>query len=77
MPKTFTAQNLRQIEGLSFKVDKQGRVTGLGATVEVNYGGFGRSETLDVFPRLSPTQQAAVQSLYEQISALLTAEFLT
>ncbi|MBI4282646.1 MAG: hypothetical protein HY672_04080 [Chloroflexi bacterium] len=76
MPKTVAAQNIADIRNLRFSVDDGGTLQGLEMTVEVNYGSFGATETLDVLPKLSAAQRTAAQALYDRLKAILEEKFL-
>ena len=76
MPKTETPLNIAPIGTLRFQVNGLGRLTALEVTAEVNYGTFGRTATVNVWPKLTAAQQAAAQAFYDKARALVEAEFL-
>lgn len=75
MAKTQTAQSIAAIDSLHFTL-ASGQVMGLRVACEVNYGSFGRSEVVDIWPKLTPAQQTAARQLYDKVKTLLEAEFL-
>ena len=75
MPKTLTPQNIAAINNLRFLLFAD-QVAGIEVTCEVNYGTFGRSEVINLWPKLTSAQKTAVSQLYARIKTLLEAEFI-
>lgn len=63
MAKTVTAQSVSKPTNIKLEV-KAGVITGATADVEINYGTFGRSETVNLWATLSKEQQQALQDIY-------------
>jgi hypothetical protein len=77
MAKTLTAKNIANIGEVRFSVDKNGNLTKLEVTCEVNYGIMGMTETLDILPHLtSPDEIGKAKALYKAIKRELERIYL-
>ena len=72
MPKTIAAQNIASIGSIGFSTDQKGNLTHINASCEVNYGDFGRVETVDILPHLNLAQITAAQAFYSKLGQILT-----
>ena len=70
MPKTLTAKNIAALTNLSF-LSEGGKLTGLQATCEVNYGERGQTETIDLWPLLNTGQKLIAEQVYQTIMGKL------
>jgi hypothetical protein len=77
MAKAFTAKNIASIGEVRFEVDRDGNLTKLEVTCEVNYGTFGVTETVDILPHLkSPDKVGKAEALYKAIKRELEKYYL-
>jgi len=65
--KTVTAQSVKPITTITFNV-KAGVIVGLTSDVEINYGTFGRNETVELWNKLSKDQRSALQGIYDTLN---------
>jgi hypothetical protein len=75
MPKILTARSLSNLNNLRF-VTADGLLTGVIATVEVNYGDRGMSESIDVLPLMTVFEQEKIASVYARIVRLIEHELV-
>ena len=66
MPKTITAN--RAIIRTVRLVLEAGQVTALEADADVNYGAFGQTETIDLWPNLTVVQQGHLQAIANKVA---------
>ena len=76
MSKTFIARNIANISNLAFNVDEADKITAIEVTCEVNFGGMGLSQMVDVWSSLTAAQKMAAQSFYARLKAILKKEFI-
>ena len=76
MPKSITATKV-EVRGLSFQVDDAGVVTGLSATLGVDYGAARNSESFDLWAELTATQRTVFQTIYNKLVSRITASYIT
>jgi len=75
MPKILTARSVSNLNNLRF-VTAAGVITGVVATVEVNYGDRGMSESIDVLPLMTMLEQEKIASVYARIVRLIAHELV-
>jgi len=75
MPKIIVPQNIAAINSIRYEIDK-GEITSIKCDVEINYGKWGRNETIDLLPLLSESQKTNAVSFYMALKSLLTKEVL-
>ena len=77
MAKSFTAKKIARINNIRPAVNKEGIMTAMEVSCEVNYGEFGRVQTVDILPLLGNADQANAQVMLNRTKAGLEAYFLT
>ena len=75
MPKSLTATGLR-LENLNVAEDGTGTVTGLNASVNIDYGLTSSREQFDVWVNLTATQRSNFQTLYNVLTQSLQDAYL-
>ncbi len=75
MPKSIIATELA-VEALSIRSDAGGTVTGLIATVNVDYGGTRAREEFDLWAELTATQRTSFQGMYDKLTQRLQAAYI-
>jgi hypothetical protein len=75
MPKILTARNISNLTNLRF-VTKDGVLTSVVATVEVNYGERGMVESVDVLSLMSVLEQEKIAAVYARIVRLIEQELV-
>ena len=76
MVKTYTAQSIAANHNWQFVFADGGEISGLVIKGEVNYGSMGKVETLDIWPHLTPAQQAQIQNAYNAVRTWFNKQFL-
>ena len=77
MPKTLTARNIANIGAISFVYGKDGKLAELNVSLEVNYGTFGMTESVNILPKLtSPDEIGKANALYKAIQRELEKIYL-
>ena len=69
MPKTYVAQKINNLNGVSFSVDGEGEITGITAVCEVGYGDMEQMETVDILSMLNAGEKQAAQRFYNGVMA--------
>lgn len=67
MPKTYVAQKVNNLNGVSFSVDEEGKLTSVTAVCEVNYGSMGQMETIDILALLNAGEKQKAQAFYDKV----------
>jgi len=77
MAKTLTVQNIANIGAISFVYGKDGKLAELNVNLEVNYGTFGMTETVNILPKLtSPDEIGKADALFKGIKRELEKIYL-
>ena len=76
MVKTYTVQNIADINGISFVFNEKGELAELNVTCEVNLGAMGIIEVVNVLPYLTPKEVSQAKSLHKAIERELKNIFL-
>ena len=76
MPKTFVAKDVANIQNIAFSIDDAGKVTAINVACEINFGGMGLSQTVDIWPGLTLAQKTAAQGFHNGLKAIITKQFI-
>lgn len=76
MPKTYVAQKISNLSGVSFAADEEGKLTSIITVCEVNYGEMGQMETVDILPLLTDSEKQKAQVFYDKVMQKVTQAIL-
>jgi len=76
MPKTYVAQKINNLNGVSFSVDGEGKITGITAVCEVGYGDMEQMDTIDILSMLNEGEKQQAQRFYNGVMAKITQAIL-
>ena len=75
MPKNLIAADLT-VEELSIQTGGSGNVTGLTATVNIDYGETRVREQFDLWAELSASQRTSFQGVYDKLTQRLQTTYI-
>ncbi|MBA7618503.1 hypothetical protein ES703_25830 [subsurface metagenome] len=75
MPKQFTAQKVTNFNPMSFVFDGDDMI-GFEVSVEVNYGSFGLTHQLNIWPMLNDAQKSMLFQLQTRLKVALDQYYL-
>ena len=72
----LTPKNIHRINSITFDTNKEGNLTAINVTAEVNFGTEGRDISMDILPKLTANQLKIAQGFYDGARKILEREIL-